>query len=76
MTPSQVVRHFTKTRKEICLWAISNAKGQYIASYRAYTAQEAINKAIRDDAATAATFRRSQPASLKAIDLTATKMAV
>jgi hypothetical protein len=63
-------------RKEICLWAIANRRGQYLGSYKAYTAAEAIAKLIRDDAATASTFRKGQPASLRAEDCEATKMMV
>ena len=68
----QVVRMFKS--KESCIWTVRNTKGQYIGAFWAYTAQEAISKAVRADAAAGSTFR-SQPASLKGATLTATREA-
>lgn len=61
-TKKQISRMF-KTN-ESSIWAISEkSSGKLIATYRAFTAQEAFNRLVRDDAATSHTFRKSQPAS-------------
>jgi hypothetical protein len=52
-------------------WVIRNKAGQYIATYRAYTGKEAINRLMRDNARTASIFRRSQPVAIKADDFIA-----
>ena len=58
--------------KKIQLFTVRNQQGQFLAKYYAFTAPQAINKLIQDMAATAATFRKSQPMSLRAEGLTAT----
>jgi hypothetical protein len=58
--------------KETAIWTVRNHLGQYIGAYRAYTAEQAVQRAVSADNATASTFRKSQPASLKASGLAAT----
>jgi hypothetical protein len=62
-------------RHEATLWTVRNKSGQYLATYRAFTAEQAINKVLEDDRRIASTFRRSQPSSMKREGLTATPKA-
>jgi hypothetical protein len=48
-------------RKEAQIWTVRNASGQFLAAYRAQSRQSAITRFVSDQAATASTFRRSQP---------------
>lgn len=57
--------------KIAAVWTVRNHLGQFIGTYRAYTGAQAIQRAVADDRSTASTFRKSQPASLKAEQLTA-----
>jgi len=43
------------------LYTVRNLQGQALATYFAFTAEQAINRLIADQAATASTFRKSQP---------------
>ncbi len=60
-----------RQKKEIAIWTVRNTKGQFLGTFYAYTAQEAINKLVASDRSTASTFRKSQPASIKASDCVA-----
>ena len=57
--------------KETAVWTVRNHLNQYLGSFRAFTAEQAISKAVAADRATASTFRKSQPASLNVSGLTA-----
>lgn len=57
--------------KQSRVWTVRNAQGQYMGSYYAYTAEQAISRVIADDNRVASTFRKSQPASIKRDGLTA-----
>jgi hypothetical protein len=58
--------------KESQVWTVRNKVGQYIGSYRAYTAEQAISRFVQAQASTAATFRKSQPLQVNRADFTAT----
>jgi len=60
-----------RKKKVSTVWTVRNLQGQFIGTYWALTAEQAIGKAVRDDYRTASTFRKSQPATLRASDLTA-----
>lgn len=51
-----------RTAKEAQIFTVRDASGDFLGTYRAMTAQQAINRLVSDQAATAATFRKSQPA--------------
>lgn len=53
------------------IWTVQNNAGQGLGRYRAISAQAAIRRFLEEQAATAATFRRSQP-MLQFSSLTAT----
>ncbi|MET0529226.1 MAG: hypothetical protein ABW003_12985 [Microvirga sp.] len=55
------------------LYEVRNAKGQYLGTYRAKTAALAIQRHKDEQLATAATFRKSQPAG-RMNDLRATEI--
>lgn len=61
----------TTKPKIIQTWTVRNSSGQYLGNVHAYIAEQAIAKVVASDNATASTFRRSQPASLKLEQLTA-----
>ena len=48
-------------QKEAQIWTIRNDAGQFLGTYRAIDGASAIRRMTSELAATAATFRRSQP---------------
>lgn len=44
------------------MFTVRNASGQFLGTYRALTARQAISHLVRDQTATASVFRKSQPA--------------
>lgn len=52
------------------IYTVRNSSGQYLGSFYAYNEKGAIARLVREDANTASTFRKSQPAT-KFINLTA-----
>lgn len=57
--------------KEAEVFTVRTACGGLVGTYRAMTAHQAISRAVRDCAATAATFRKSQPMPRNMDSLTA-----
>lgn len=57
--------------KQSQVYTIRNKAGQYLGNFRAFSEKEAISKMIATQAQTAATFRRSQPMTVKADDFVA-----
>lgn len=54
------------------IWTVRNLKGQFIGTFRAKTADQAISRLIDEQSRTAATFKKSQPTAVKRGDFTAT----
>jgi hypothetical protein len=52
----------TKEAKRAEVFTVRDKTGAFLGTYRALTASAAIQKFISDQAATASTFRKSQPA--------------
>jgi hypothetical protein len=50
-----------RTAKEAQVFTVRTASGSFVGTYRAQNAQQAVTRAVSELAATAATFRRSQP---------------
>ena len=53
------IGNMARKTKEIRLWTLRNGKGQFLATYFALTAEQAIGKLIADQGRDTATFRKS-----------------
>lgn len=60
-----------RQKTESKVWTVRNRLGQFIGTFRAYSADDAINQLIRSQAQTASSFRRSQPLAVKRDDFIA-----
>ncbi len=58
--------------KQIQVWTVRFISGGFVGSFHAYTAEQAIAKAVAADRSTASTFRESQPANLHNFAMVAT----
>ncbi len=57
--------------KEIQVWTVRFVSGGYVGAFHAYTAEQAIAKAVAADRSTGSTFRKSQPSNLHNFAMTA-----
>lgn len=64
MVRSAIETRGTAVAKQIQMFTVRNAKGQYLGTFAAYTAEAAIQRLIASDRSTASTFRKSQPATI------------
>lgn len=60
------------TKRKIQSFTVRNTQGQFLGTYHALTAEMAIQKHKAADAATGSTFRKSQPAMRRPIDMNLT----